>query len=177
LEEKVEDLKEKIFTSKSRLNQLKAAVLSGALDSATAKLVHVNELGNVFYIEHVVYSLDGSQIDNRKDDDGSLADAEEIVIFDGTLVPGAHNLSVFADIRGNGFGIFSYLNGYQFDLKSSTPFTAEEGKMTEVRIVIGEKGGVTVAHEDRLDVEFKINVKDMKKGGDAQAAVADGAEE
>ncbi len=169
LEEKVEDLKEKIFTSKSRLNQLKAAVLSGSLDSATAKLVHVNELSNVFNVVHIVYSLDGTQIENRKDDDGSVSDLEELVFFDGTLVPGAHNLSVYADIRGNGFGIFSYLNGYQFDLKSSTPFTAEEGKLTEVRVVLGEAGDVTTKFEERLNVQFKVNVTDMKKRDDAQA--------
>lgn len=156
LEEKVNDFKEKVFRSKSRLVLLKETVLRGSISGSQARLVHSNEMGNAFELVQAIYSLDGNQIYNKRDQDGDLADKEEFEIFNGAIVPGNHNISVMFVYRGSGYGVFSYLKGYKFTIRSSYTFTAEEGKTTEVKIVAYEKGNITTALEERPDVRYEI---------------------
>ena len=41
--------------------------------------------------------------------------------------------------QGNGYGVFSYLRGYKFEVKSSHAFTAVEGKTLTVVATAFEK--------------------------------------
>ena len=76
-------------------------------------------MGSSFNLEKIIYSLDGSPIKTKIDQNGDLADQKELQIFDRPIVPGNHTVSVVMIYRGNGFGIFSYLRGYVFTLRSS----------------------------------------------------------
>lgn len=156
LEEKVNDLKEKIFRSKSRLVLLKETVLRGKIAGSKAVLVHMNDMGSDFKLEQVIYSLDGNQIYNKIDNDGDLADKERIELFNGAIVPGKHNISVLLIYRGNTYGAFNYFKNYEFTVRSSYTFTAEEGKTTEVKIIGFEKGNFTTALEERPDVRYEL---------------------
>jgi len=69
--------------------------------------------------------------------------------------------------RGNGFGIFSYLRGYVFNLRSSHTFHAEEGKQVRVRVVGYEKGGITTDLKDRPDIRFEDQLSDSRRRGPA----------
>ena len=160
LEEKVNDLKEKIFRSKSRLVLLKETVLRGRIAGSKAVVVHKNEMGNSFKLEQAIYSLDGNQIYNKHDQDGDLADKETFELFNGAIVPGKHNVSVLLVYRGNGYGVFAYLQGYKFTIRSSYAFTAEEGKTTKLSVVAFEKGNFTTALEDRPGVRYEIEFFD-----------------
>ncbi len=159
LEERVNDLKERIFRSKARLILLRETVLNGVISGAKAVIIHRNEMGASFTLERVSYSLDGEPLFNKADEEGSLDAESEIKLFDGSIVPGNHNLSVYMLFRGNGYGVFSYLRDYKFTVKTSYPFTAEEGKQTTVRAVAYERGGITTRMENRLDVRFENEVK------------------
>lgn len=168
LEEKVNDFKEKVFRSKSRLVLLKETVLRGRIAGSKVKLVHVNDMGGSVRLERAIYSLDGKQIFNKTDRDGDLADKDEIVLFDGAIVPGKHNVSVLLEFRGNGRGVFQYMEGYKFTVKSSYSFTAEEGKTTQVRVVGFEDGNFTVQVEDKLAVRYELNFLDDTASGGAE---------
>jgi len=159
LEERVNTLKEKIFRSKARLMLLRETVLNGALAGAKAKIVHRNEMGTGFILESVSYALDGAPIFTKTDTDGDLNDVAEIELFNGSIVPGNHNLSVNMVYRGSGYGVFSYVKGYSFKIRSSYAFTAEEGKMTAVKIVGYEKGGITTDLKDRPAIRYDVEVK------------------
>ncbi len=163
LEEKVNDLKEKIFRSKSRLVLLKETVLRGKIAGSKAVIVHSNEMGSALKLEQAIYSLDGNQIYNKLDRDGDLADKESIELFNGAIVPGKHNVSVMLVFRGNGYGVFSYLQGYKFTVRSSYTFTAEEGKTTTVKVIGFEKGNFTTALQDRTSVRYEIEFFDDDK--------------
>ena len=95
----------------------------------------------------------------RRIPEGGLDDQEQIELFNGAIVPGNHNLSVFLLYRGNGYGLFSYLKGYTFRIRSSHAFTAEEGKITTVKVVAYEKGGFTTDLKDRPSVRYDVEVK------------------
>jgi hypothetical protein len=171
LEERVNDLKERIFRSKARLILLRETVLNGVISGAKAVIVHRNEMGSSFSLESVSYSLDGAPIFNKTDAQGDLDEREEIELFNGSIVPGNHNLSVFMLYRGNGYGVFSYLKGYTFKIKSSYAFTAEEGKVTTIKVVGYEKGGITTDLKDRPAVRYDVEVKqDVNAPGGAQPA-------
>ena len=159
LEERVNSLKEKIFRSKARLMLLRETVLNGAIAGARAVIVHQNDMGSAFRLESVSYALDGAPIFTKTDTDGDLNDQFQIDLFKESIVPGNHNLSVSMVYRGSGYGVFSYLKGYVFRIRSSYAFTAEEGKVTAVRVVAYEKGGITTDLQDRPAVRYDVEVK------------------
>lgn len=159
LQERVDELKQKVYKSKARLTQLKEVVMHGAISGAKARLVHKNEMGSSFRLIRVQYSLDGAPILNRADTgDGSLDDIEELEVFSGSIAPGEHQISVYLEYAGDGYGIFSYLKNYTFKIKSSFNFTAEEGKLTRVDIVGYEKGNFTTELQDRVAVRYDQSV-------------------
>ncbi len=159
LEEQVVDLKEKIYRTKARLLLLQETVLGGDLSSgARAVLVHKNDMGGTFALESVAYALDGSPILTRTDKDGDLSKRPEFEIFNGRIVPGQHQVAVKLVYRGRGFGVFSYLEGYKFTVSSSYTFTAEPAKVTTVKVVGYEKGGLTTELKDRPAVRYDVEV-------------------
>ena len=159
LEEQVVDLKEKIYRTKARLLLLQETVLGGDLSSgARAVLVHKNEMGGSFALESVAYALDGAPILTRTDKDGDLAGRPEFEIFNGRIVPGQHQIAVRLVYKGKGFGVFSYLEGYKFTVSSSYTFTSEPGKVTTVKVIGYEKGGLTTELKDRPAVRYDVEV-------------------
>jgi hypothetical protein len=159
LEEQVVDLKEKIYRTKARLLLLQETVLGGDLSSgARAVLVHKNDMGGTFALESVAYALDGAPILTRTDKDGDLSKRPEFEIFNGRIVPGQHQVAVKLVYRGRGFGVFSYLEGYKFTVSSSYTFTAEPAKVTTVKVVGYEKGGLTTELKDRPAVRYDVEV-------------------
>ncbi len=159
LEEQVVDLKEKIFRTKARLLLLQETVLGGDLSSgARSVLFHRNEMGSSFVLESVAYALDGAPIFTKVDVNGDLDKREELEIFNGRIVPGQHQIAVRLVYRGHGYGIFSYLEGYKFKVQSSYTFNAEAAKVTTVKIVGYEKGGLTSDLKDRPSVRYDVEV-------------------
>jgi nucleoid-associated protein YgaU len=154
LEHSVNELKEQIFRSKARLSLLAETVLQGVVAGAQARIVHENKMGNSYKLVKVVYALDGAPILNKADEEGELGEREEFDVYNGSIVPGDHTLTVELEYRGHGYGIFSYLKGYRFKVTSSHTFTAGEGKVTTLHIVGYEKGGPTAPLEERPAVRY-----------------------
>jgi uncharacterized small protein (DUF1192 family) len=174
LEERVSDLKEKIFRTKARLMNLQEMVIGGDITTgAKAVLIHRNEMGSSFYLESVSYALDGAPVYSKSDQDGDLEKREEFEVFNGRIVPGNHQLSVQLVYRGHGFGVFSYLEGYRFKVQSSHTFNAEPGKALTIRIVGFEKGGLTAELKDRPAIRYDVDVQREEPA--RQAAPAEGA--
>jgi len=146
-------LKEEVFRTKARLTALEKAVVSDALSGAGVRLVHRNEMGSSFTLEKVQYALDGTAVLEKEG--GDLDQRPEFEIFSGPVVPGQHTVSALLVYRGHGFGVFSYLSGYVFTLRSSHTFQVDEGKQVRVTIVGYERGGATADLADRPDIRFE----------------------
>jgi len=177
LEERVSDLKEKIFRTKARLMNLQEMVIGGDITTGSkAVLVHRNEMGSSFYLESVAYVLDGAPVYTKTDVDGDLEKREEFEIFNGRVVPGNHQIAVQLVYRGHGYGLFSYLEGYKFRVQSSYAFNAEAGKVNTIRVVGFERGGITAELKDRPAVRYDVEVEreEATRRGAAPAA-AEGA--
>jgi hypothetical protein len=170
LEKNVNELKEQIFRTKARLNLLKETVLGGVIGASRAVIHHRNEMGSSFKLTKAAYALDGVQIFSKADDTGALADMQDFDVYNGAIQPGSHTLSVALTYQGNGFGVFSYLKGYKFNVKSSHTFVAGDSKTTNISVVGYEKGNITTQLADKPAVEFRVNVISAGEGGATAAA-------
>ncbi len=170
LEKNVNELKEQIFRTKARINLLKETVLGGVIGASRAIIRHKNEMGSSYRLIQATYALDGVQIFSKSDDSGRLAEMTEFDVYNGAIQPGSHTLSVVMLYQGNGFGVFSYLKGYKFKVKSSYNFVAGEGKTTGISVVGYEKGNLTTDMNDRPQVDFRVNVMAAGEGAPSTAA-------
>ena len=164
LENNVNELKEKVFSTKRRLNLLKETVLGGVIGASRSLIKHKNEMGTSFRLIKALYLLDGVQIFSKADDTGQLADMTEFDVFNGAIQPGSHTVSVTLVYQGNGFGVFSYLKGFKYTARSSHTFVAGEGKSTELTVVGYEKGNITTNFNDRPGIDFRISVMSAEAG-------------
>jgi hypothetical protein len=158
LEQRINELKEQIFRSKARLSLLAETVLQGVVSGSQTAIVHENKMSASYKLVKAVYALDGAPIFNRSDEEGGLGDRPEFDIYNGSIVPGEHTLTVNLEYRGHGYGIFSYLKGYRFKVRSSHTFSAPEGKAVHLNVVAYEKGGPTAPLEERPAVRYQERV-------------------
>jgi hypothetical protein len=178
LEQRINELKEQIFRSKARLSLLAETVLQGVVAGSQTTIVHENKMSGSYKLVKAVYALDGAPIFNRADEEGGLSEKAEFDVYNGSIVPGEHTLTVNLEYRGHGYGIFSYLKGYRFKVRSSYSFTAPEGRAVSVRVVAYEKGGPTAPLEERPAIRYQEKVSEtaapeqLAAGGTAGAAAA-----
>lgn len=164
LETKVDDLKEKVFRSKSRIVLLKETVLTGNLAGSRAIVSHVNDIGGTYKLKRAHYALDGSSVFNKLDTDGSLDDKDNFELYNGSITPGAHRLSVLLELKGSGYGLFSYMDGYKFTIRDSCDFTAQEGRSTVLKVRLIDRGGAFTSYEERPGIECVLS--SVKLSGD-----------
>lgn len=179
LEQRIDALKEQIFRSKARLSLLAETVLGGVVAGAQAVIIHENRMSSSYRLVKAVYALDGARLFSKADEEGSLGEQQEFEIYNGSIVPGEHNVTVNLEYRGHGYGIFSYLKGYRFRVRSSYTFSAPEGKRITIRVVGYEKGGPTAPLEDRPAIRYMEHVEGTGRGGaaggdEARAGSAEG---
>lgn len=154
LESRVDELKEQIRRSHTRLSLLSDTILSGGVGGAEADIVFRNEMSNAFRVVSVLFVLDGAVMKKEQDDTGELAARRMIPVYDGTLTPGDHTLQVVVVFQGHGYGVFSYLRAHKYTTKHTHSFTVKEGKLARIEATAYEKGGVTTPIDQRPNVRF-----------------------
>ena len=158
LEARVDELKDQIRRSHTRLALLSDTILGGGAAGSRSEVTFRNEMSSAFRLTKALFVIDGTVQYNRSDDSGALADQKEIPIFSGSIPPGDHTVQVLLNFQGNGYGVFTYLRGYKFEVKSSHSFTAVEGKTLTLEATALEKGGVTTPLEQRPAIEWHEKV-------------------
>lgn len=161
LEARVDELKEQIRRSHTRLSLLSDTILSGGVGGARASIRFQNDMSGAFRLTRALFVLDGAVQYNKQDDTGALSGQKEIPIFKGSITPGDHTLQVLLRLRGHGYGVFSYLRGYQFEVKQSHSFSVTEGKEVDLDVIAWEKGGVTTPLEQRPAVRYLERLRDV----------------
>ncbi len=154
LQQRIDQLKEQIRRSHTRLSLLSDTILSGGSSGSRAGIRFENKLSNQFKLTRALVVLDGAVQYNKTDRSGALDEQKVIPIFNGSIPPGDHTVQVLVNLQGHGYGVFSYLRGYKFEVRSSHSFTAVEGKTTRLRILAYEKGGVTTPLEERPAIRY-----------------------
>lgn len=161
LEQHIDELKEQIRRSHTRLSLLSDTILSGGAGGARAEITFRNDLSSAFRLTGALFVLDGAVQYNKQDEaeDSALANQKDIPIFIGSIPPGDHTVQIVLQLRGNGYGVFSYLKGYKFKVPSSHSFTITEGKTIKLDVIAWEKGDVTTDLTDRPAIRFTETIR------------------
>jgi hypothetical protein len=170
LEARVDELKDQIRRSHTRLALLSDTILSGGAAGSRAEVLFKNEMSSAFRLTRALFVVDGAVQYNRSDESGALADQKEIPIFNGSMPPGDHTVQVVLNFQGNGYGVFTYLRGYKFEVKSAHSFTSVEGKTLSLIATALEKGGVTTPLEQRPTIEWGEKINALAPGGSGSPA-------
>lgn len=156
LEDELNELKDDIFGSKSRLFQLREQILNDPIGGSRTVIVFSDDVGGRFDLVSVNVGLDSNQIYAATDATQDLDGMQDVAIFDGAMTPGLHNVSVRLEYVGNGFGMFSYMNGYRVAVRSSQQVMIDDGMTAEVEIRGWEDASNGNAYEERPSIEFNV---------------------
>ncbi len=102
-----------------------------------------DRVGPTYSLQRVTCTLDGQTV-------YSGPGGRSLQLFQRTLNPGSHTVSVVAEYRGNSAGVFSYVNGYRFKVSSGRRFSVVSGKPVQVSVTGYERGGPTDDFSERL---------------------------
>lgn len=175
LEQRVDELKEQIRRSHTRLSLLSDTILSGASGGARAEIEFINDLSGAWHVVEAVFVLDGAVQYKKTDDTGVLAKQKRIPIFSGSIPTGDHTLQVLLKLKGHGFGVFSYLRGMEANLTTDHSFTITGGKVIELDVTAWEKGGPTTPVEQQPDIRFGQKMRSATDSPSATPAQAGAA--
>jgi hypothetical protein len=156
LETRIDDLKDRVFRSKSRIVLLRETLLGGKLAGSAAIIRHTDELGSGFKLVRATYILNGKSIYNKFDEDkGLLPEDRQLEIFNGAMSPSSHFLDVTLVYKGDS-SVLPYFKGYTFTLSDRCPFEVEQGLTTIVDVTPFEGGDATTSVEDRPRLKCKV---------------------
>lgn len=157
LEDRLSEIKEKVFQSKAGLKQLLDQLRMGSVSLISFSILHTQEVGATFRLEALKYTLDGFVIyDGVTDDEKNLDKLRKTSVYRGRLLPGEHQLIVDLVFRGKGYGVFSYLDHYLFKVKSRYFFTVQEGDLRSLHVISYDEGSFLTNLKDRLKVRFEV---------------------
>ena len=155
IDREMTNLSNDIAQSHARLQAITGMVLEQSGGGAQLIIEHQNQMGATFRLVRATYSLDGSPVATRVDENGSLAEQQGFPVFNGRVSSGEHSVTVSLEYQGNGYGIFSYIRGYTFRSRSVQNFTVPEGRALRMVVVGYERGGATTAIEDRPAIRYE----------------------
>lgn len=146
---RVDELADKI-----RRLRIQLALISGAVPNAPGaaqvEIVIDNEMTGAFHLVHARIAVDDVvQLDKQENEAGELGRQKQLPVFVGATMPGNHAVRAVMTYQGEGFGVFTYLRGYKFELTSSYVFAAPEGKGTRVVGTAYEGGDETTPMQQR----------------------------
>ena len=173
LEQRISELKEQIRKSHTRLALLSESVLGGVTAAARVEITFINEMSSAYKLKRIVALYDGSPLANKTDDKDGISEQKEIRLYAELVQPGDHTLQVLLEYQGSGYGVFSYLKGYKFEVKSSRSFTALEGKTVSIKIIGFEQGGPTTPFEERPGIKYSEKITAGAVSGAAGAPGGD----
>jgi hypothetical protein len=113
--------------------------------------IFANEMGQGFRLEHLDVGIDGRRLFTKASDTGLAEERQLLLARDLPLPAGAHVLLVQLTLRGHGEGVFSYLKGYTFKVRSSHTFWVKPGLVVATHA--RERPGVPL--EQRPFVHFE----------------------
>lgn len=164
IEGRINDLKEQIHRSKSKLTLLTEQIAGGLGTGATVVIIHENKMGGNFLLTEAHYFLDGQPIWQETDETGETLSAQkQRPLLDGNLVEGSHTLTVQLVYKGNGSGVFSYMAGYTMTVRNALTFTAEPGKVMTIYATGYEKGNFTTELTERPAIMIKTELSEDQR--------------
>jgi hypothetical protein len=121
-------------------------------DGTPLRVALDNRMSDGFRLVGAAVFVDGVVVFEAND--AALLASERVVMFDGGTRR-AHTIAALLRFRGHGHGVFSYLKGYRFDVRSSCRLRPAS-PATDVTVTSYERGGETTPLEDRPAIRWTI---------------------
>jgi hypothetical protein len=139
-----------------------------AQDQTPAMLVvvHESKMGKAFKLIELRYTLDGGKLYYKTTQDEKLELIQREEVFRGVIEPGRHNLHVHIVYQGQGYGVFSYLKGYKFTVKSKHKFWANPGQTITATVTGFERSVNVLAERPAVRWWVKKDPPDKKRTPD-----------
>ncbi len=169
--ERVSTLKELVSQTKIRLNLLKESVLGQTTAASELVIIQDNRMGSSFRLLAYRYLLDGKQLEAKSDLTGKDSEKGTRSIYAGPALDGVHIITVEYVFRGHGFGVFSYLRGYRYRIRSSYRFKISVGTGTTIRVIPFERGSGITPLKQRLSVKYEKKVSTLSVKRDSKGRV------
>jgi hypothetical protein len=120
------------------------------------ELRHEDRMSDALVLEGSSYYVDGSAFARFDAPPDDIADFKDIAVGRTQVHRGPHDLSVLFNYRGRGNGVFAYMKGYRFEVRSSHRFFIDSGSMMRLVVQAHERGDPTTALEERPAVTFRV---------------------
>ncbi len=140
VEERMHALQGQIQDLKSRILTLGEDISQGFVTGTKLLIVHDNQLGGAFEIESIEYKLDGFTV-YTNNDPKRIGANPQFVVFDASVLPGNHTIDAIYTLRATGYGVFTYMEQYSFDMRSQYHFSTPRGKAVELSVEAVDQGG------------------------------------
>lgn len=160
IEEEINSMKKNVFAAKSTLQYLRELVVKGNSSGSKANIWLVNNFGSQYVIQGATFVLDGESVFSRQDGSGDIITSKQM-IFDGDMGAGEHVLAVELKVRGQGSGVFKYVDKYVFTVRASNKFSSEEGQNCAVSSITEARSPFKYTYEERPQITFKVFCSDM----------------
>jgi len=121
-------------------------------------------LGEMFVLEGIELLVDG-RIVVACSGKGALDARSTVFLYRGSADPGEHEIALRLSYRGQGQGIFSYLSGYRFEVKSSHTVEVLPAGLRAVRATAYERGDPATPLEERPQIRFEETSRDERPSG------------
>jgi hypothetical protein len=139
-----------------RIHTTLAAISDRVFAEGTASktdLALKNEMSDAYRLVKVSALLDGKPLYEKESD--TLSESRDLPLFTGALPAGDHVLSLALTFKGNGYGVFKYLEGYTFNVKSTHAFTVNGTGPLTIGVTAYERGDKTTPLDLRPSVEWR----------------------
>jgi len=138
------ELKERLFRSKARINLLRETVLHGVIAGARLSIEQINSLKSKTQLTKVTYDLNNKNLLDSVNTNLRLNDLKKIYILDGSILPGKYTLDVKYEYfsmknrrlrKGNATRSFSINAGQSMKIKAEL-YNEGERVMSNVEIAV-----------------------------------------
>jgi hypothetical protein len=161
LEQQIDPLKEQVFETKVRLQDLKKAVFEGKITGSKALITFDNQAEGFFALTTIEFFLDDQLVKKFTPPKGGPA-PKSVRVFDGDLPAGDHVIKTLATFRGSDrsiYAAFAYFKDHTFKATLTEKFGVEYGKTSIVKLIALDKGYFKTDVRERLSLDAKV-VKD-----------------
>lgn len=123
---------------------------------------HRDEMSETFRLVRLRVTVDGGEVYVAgSDEDGAQTLPDATCVYRNAVSAGEHEVGVELLYRGRGHGVFSYLSGYRFAVRSTTRADVVQGSAVVHLVAAGvEEGGATAPLEDRPKVRFTTSLEE-----------------
>ncbi len=161
-EQRVHQLKEQVFRSKATLQLLRELAVQGASGGGGLRVTHNTELSRSYRLSAVDYYLDGRNIFSWTLTEGGEALPRSVEVRDQPIAPGQHSLQVSCVLRGEGGGVFEYVDDYQTKVDSSHSFDVQGGLLTDLVVKLTTKGSGRKKFTERPSLVYEERRETLK---------------